>query len=1272
MKCALLFCLFANVAMADTAKEILEATGVQGGLVLHLDCGDASLTRELHASDSYLVQGLTTDGASLQATRKALLKSGDLGQVAIREFDGEQLPFADGMVNLVVAEKSLGKVAMAEVMRVLAPRGVLWVAGQKTVKPVPEDEDEWTHYLHGPDGNPVSQDDTIHSPKHLKWVGSPEYSRHHDHMSSMNACVTSGGRIFHVMDESSRVSIYLPPQWKLIARDAYNGHILWKRDISEWYSHLQKLKSGPAYLPRKLVAKDDVLYASIGTRSPAMALDAATGKTIRTYVPEMEADELLFDDGSLFSVGRAPKDSANTVDARAILGSTPRRLVALNAETGEIRWETITRVLPSTLTLDADNAFFHDGKSLVALDRKTGKKAWTSEPLKFWTKMASYFSPTMLVYDGVIFFAGGETSVPHRGSRDTFHAISARTGKTLWKAEHPPSGYQSPEDIMVVGGLVWVGEMTSGKQSGELIGRDPHTGEVKKRFPPNVDTYWFHHRCYRARGTKNYLLMSRTGVEFVDYKTENWEINHWVRGSCLYGVMPANGQLYAPQHPCACYPETKLRGFNALAAKQSTPVARGERLVKGPAFAESATLAAKPATPGDWPTFRQSAGRGGSTSTKLPDSVSEAWKISIPGRLSQPVVADGRLFVAAIDQHTVHALDASSGKSLWSFVAGARVDSAPTLHGGLALFGGTDGWVYCLRASDGELVWKFLASLAERLLTAFEQVESVWPVSGSIMVHEGIAHFMAGRSIFLDGGLRLLRIDAASGALLSETPLTDQDPEGRKIQDYVNVLNMPVGLPDILSTDGKQIFMRSQVFNMDGKRPRIDRVDVKDQIGVDAHLFCPSGFLDDSWWHRTYQVYGRSFAGGHSGYHQAGKAAPAGKLMTVDKDKLYVFGRKPEYFKWTTSIEHELFSTPRHREKPAPTKPAPKKQRGKAPLPTDSMVFFEPGSIDPSGSAISVEAWITSESVNGAIVAHGGPADGYALVLSRGKAQFHVRSDSYLHSVEAEGNLMGKSAHLVGVLGADHVLRLYINGELRSEKKDVPFLASNPKQGLCFGGDEMTSVANYPAPFLYKGVIGEVRIWKGALSASEIHAHRQSPASLAANSAKPMLLCTFEDGTAKDSSGNNIKGTEIAVKSVVSKRDKGLQFAGIPKRSNTSKRKKVNFASKLDYHWRQDLPLFARAMVKTADHLVVAGPADIVDEEKVKKLLNSPEMKERLAEQADHLAGRLGGMLWLLSPEDGQKISDLALESPPVFDGVIAAGGKLYVCMMDGSIACYQ
>ena len=155
-------------------------------------------------------------------------------------------------------------------------------------------------------------------------------------------------------------------------------------------------------------------------------------------------------------------------------------------------------------------------------------------------------------------FAGGD---------DKMKGYDAASGKELWNRRTIPPATKSPQDLLVVGGLVWSAPLTSGQDSGIFTGRDPLTGEVKKEFPPDVETYWFHHRCYIAKATERFLMPSRTGIEFVDPTKEHWDINHWVRGGCLYGVMPANGLTYAPPHNCACYPEAKLYGFNALAAK---------------------------------------------------------------------------------------------------------------------------------------------------------------------------------------------------------------------------------------------------------------------------------------------------------------------------------------------------------------------------------------------------------------------------------------------------------------------------------------------------------------------------------------------------------------------------------------------------------------------------------------------------------------------------------------------------------------------------------
>ncbi len=131
--------------------------------------------------------------------------------------------------------------------------------------------------------------------------------------------------------------------------------------------------------------------------------------------------------------------------------------------------------------------------------------------------------------------------------------------------------------------------------------------------------------------------------------------------------MPCNGLVYAPPHSCACYIDAKSYGFNALApaaprnAKgRKTPTA--DRLLRGPAYGEKIEAASSQE---DWPTFRHDAARSGYTKTSVPAELKPLWRTELGANLSSVVVADGRLFVASIDKHTVHALDADSGDPLW-------------------------------------------------------------------------------------------------------------------------------------------------------------------------------------------------------------------------------------------------------------------------------------------------------------------------------------------------------------------------------------------------------------------------------------------------------------------------------------------------------------------------------------------------------------------------------------------------------------------------------
>jgi hypothetical protein len=178
-----------------------------------------------------------------------------------------------------------------------------------------------------------------------------------------------------------------------------------------------------------------------------------------------------------------------------------------------------------------------------------------------------------------------------------------------------------------------------------------------------------------------------------------------------------------------------------------------------------------------------------------------------------------------------------------------------------------------------------------------------------VLVQDDAVYCVAGRSMFLDGGLRFLRLDPATGRKLSEKILDDRDPEtGENLQVHVKQLTMPVALPDILSSDGRHIYMRGQQFDLTGNRPQVAPIPVEEQAGDGGHLFCQIGFLDDSWFFRSYWMYGRAMNGGYGGWFQAGRLAPSGRIMVFDDDTVYGYGRKPEYMVNASVLEYNLYA----------------------------------------------------------------------------------------------------------------------------------------------------------------------------------------------------------------------------------------------------------------------------------------------------------------------------------------------------------------------------
>jgi outer membrane protein assembly factor BamB len=660
------------------------------------------------------------------------------------------------------------------------------------------------------------------------------------------------------------------------------------------------------------------VYIAPGVGQDVLCLDAATGKVVRTYAGTASTFELIVSDGVIFA---AVDPDGKPVDYRqehpncwrerdraskkwGWTRNTGTRVVkAIRAEDGKGLWQCKMPVTPMTLSADSKLVCFHDGSAVIALDRNTGKELWQADVADTKLVGTGYGGPRLVLCgDHIVFSPMGSIS-----------AISAKTGKVLWAVKGKPrSGHLSLEDFYVLGDKIWVLQRAN---KGAFTVYSLADGKKLEEFSNPIKSFYIHQRCYPGRATRKVLLPPMMGIQVYELESNKWFNNHWVRGACIYGVMPANGMVYSTPHACACYYQSKLNGFNALAPEPQPAKAppADKRRLKGPAYGKCDGSTAYPASA--WPAFRHDNGRSGYAKTEVPAEVKQAWQRRIGAKLTQPVAAGGKLFVSAVDEHTVYALDAGSGKEIWHFIAGGRVDSPPTLHGGMAVFGCADGCIYALRANDGKLAWRFQAAPTDRKLISYGQAESVWPVSGSVLIARGASagqtrlYCVAGRSMFLDGGLRMVVLDPQTGKLISENVMDNTVPgTGQDLHDLLMGKHLPVAMPDILSSDGRNVFMKSQTFTMDGKRVRVRPQRPDTQYDREVHLFSPISFLDDSWHQRTYWIYGRAAGEGWAEFQFPPKRVPCGRIMCLDEQSAYAYGRDPELVCNTSVSEYRLYS----------------------------------------------------------------------------------------------------------------------------------------------------------------------------------------------------------------------------------------------------------------------------------------------------------------------------------------------------------------------------
>ena len=257
-------------AAADRlAKYLIDRVGAGPGLCAMIG-RDGALPLRLVQSSKWLVHVRDPRLDSVADLRGRADETGiGIDRLVVEHGTLQRLPFADHLVDTVLATTAspglLEQLSAHEVLRALRPQGTAligkslasaggdvsvaqlqqWAAGVPAenvrawqdeagtwitlTKPPLAGADEWTHWEKGPDNNPVSNDAAIQAPYMTQFMAEPLY------IGMPSITTAAGGRTFLAIGHIAHHRREWNMLYKLIARNGYNGTVLWTKDLPDGY-----------------------------------------------------------------------------------------------------------------------------------------------------------------------------------------------------------------------------------------------------------------------------------------------------------------------------------------------------------------------------------------------------------------------------------------------------------------------------------------------------------------------------------------------------------------------------------------------------------------------------------------------------------------------------------------------------------------------------------------------------------------------------------------------------------------------------------------------------------------------------------------------------------------------------------------------------------------------------------------------------------------------------------------------------------------------------
>ena len=506
--------------------------------------------------------------------------------------------------------------------------------------------------------------------------------------------------------------------------DPATGNILWTssqfcEDTSNLILDQQKFDSW--YNSNDYSPEEQMFYVKNGPYIDAWNFsDPSTPPTLawRTYITggDTWGEGLTYGDGMVFT------------------GSYLNQQMSLNATTGAILWDTLTKGPMIFNGAYSSGRFFRGGtddNTMYCFNATNGQILWTFTPQG---DMNGYFVTGPAVAYGMVY----------EMNKDGYlYAISIQTGSLIWKYKGPDNTLLWPGMPSVADGKIYVTTGQAAYYGGkagtsQFACLDAYTGKTIWTLPieamaPRESVAIAYGNLYIIPGTVTTSIDLNSGNEYSRFNqvwcigTNSIVVENW----SMWGSDPTHSST-AQVGPSNL---TLAWKFATNGSVISTPT-----VVNGIVYfgSQDKNIYAV----GAW-------------------SGNLIWNFTTKDAIESSVaVANGKVYTGG-DDGNVYCLDANTGNLIWEtpvngdlpFVLGTIVlKSSPTVINNIVYIGSLDGYLYALNANDGTVIWKF---------------QTQGPIESSPAVSDGAVFFTSQEPTT---GI-LYKLDASTGSLIWKVAL---------------------------------------------------------------------------------------------------------------------------------------------------------------------------------------------------------------------------------------------------------------------------------------------------------------------------------------------------------------------------------------------------------------------------------------------------------------------------------------------------------------------